>query len=116
VSIDRPPRSTELEPRDVVVRARLKSKLFTVARRSHSFDERPRGCILPGIVMVGRPPIYGTVASARIAIRITPEQRRGLAQLAHREAAPIASVVRELIDERLERLTHPGDDDDDDAA
>ena len=53
----------------------------------------------------GRPPIYGTIASERIVVRITPTQRFELKRVARAHGIGVAGVIRELIDERVERLS-----------
>jgi hypothetical protein len=57
----------------------------------------------------GRPPLYPQAASERIEIRVTPAQRSAVQQAAEEQGVSLSSVIRELIDERVEdRRAFPG--------
>ena len=70
----------------------------------------------------GRPPIYPHAASEKLALRVTPEQRSALQRAAEEQGVSVASIVRELIDEKVEdhrpfgRPVRAVTWDDDDAA
>jgi len=50
----------------------------------------------------GRAPIYDTAVSKRVVVRLTPLQHRELQRVADETGTGVSSVVRELIDERVE--------------
>lgn len=51
---------------------------------------------------IGRPPIYGTPATEKIVVRVTPAQYGEVRRVAAATGTTTSSIVRELIDERLE--------------
>jgi hypothetical protein len=50
----------------------------------------------------GRPSLYGTAASVRLELRVTPNQHREPQRAAEERGESVSSLVRELIDERVE--------------
>lgn len=48
---------------------------------------------------LGRPSLYGQKASERIEFVVTPEQRRELERVAAEQGKPLASVIREAVNE-----------------
>lgn len=63
----------------------------------------------------GRPPIYGTPATARVVVRLTPDHMTELRRTAAETGASLSGVVREMLDERAEvrgvfRLTPKSDE------
>jgi predicted HicB family RNase H-like nuclease len=50
----------------------------------------------------GRPPIYPHAASAKLQIRITPEQHAAVQRAAEEQGTSISGLVREMLDERIE--------------
>jgi hypothetical protein len=76
------------------------------------------GCIFGTVTRPGPPSIYESAATARLEVRITERQRSELQRAAEAQGTSVSSVIRELIDERVEdhrpfpgrRVTWDGDD------
>lgn len=50
----------------------------------------------------GRPTIYGTPATERVVVRLTPAQYGAVRRVAAETGVGVSGVIRELIDERVE--------------
>ena len=55
----------------------------------------------------GRPSMYGTAASARVYLRVTPARRLALRRTAAARGTDVASLLREIIDEHEDRRPFP---------
>jgi hypothetical protein len=51
----------------------------------------------------GRPPTYGTAATERVVVRVTPAHRIELRRVADATGRGVSGVIREMIDERFDR-------------
>jgi len=51
----------------------------------------------------GRPPVYDVAASDRVVVRVTPAQRRDLQRIAAAYGTGFSGVIREWIDDAIER-------------
>ena len=47
---------------------------------------------------MSRPAVYGEPATQAICIRVTPEQRVALEQVARENSAPLSAVIRDAVD------------------
>jgi hypothetical protein len=59
--------------------------------------------------------LYGTPATDRVVVRVTPAQRIELRRVADATGSGVSGVIRELIDIHVEGRRPPGADRDDDT-